>query len=87
MRLVTFLDLPIKDIVSLELKRTSTLIWYEYNSFPKGFKGLTRILPESVSQVVVAMRDLFQVVYDLKKKDVEKNKQYSFDGSGNKMVN
>jgi len=34
----------------------------------------------------VAMRDLFQVVYDLKKKDVEKNKQYSFDGSGNKTV-
>lgn len=37
-------------------------------------------------QVVVAMRDLFQVVYDLKKKDVEKNKQYSFDSGGNKMV-
>lgn len=34
----------------------------------------------------MAMRDLFQVVYDLKKKDVEKNKQYSFDGSGNKTV-
>jgi hypothetical protein len=37
--------------------------------------------------VVVAMRDLFQVVYDLKKKDVEKNnKPYSFDNSGNKTV-
>lgn len=34
----------------------------------------------------MAMRDLFQVVYDLKKKDVEKNKQYSFDSSGNKTV-
>lgn len=37
-------------------------------------------------QVVMAMRDLFQVVYDLKKKDVEKNK-YSFDsGSTSKAV-
>lgn len=32
------------------------------------------------------MRDLFQVVYDLKKKDVDKTKQYSFDAGG-KMVN
>ena len=28
------------------------------------------------------MRDLFQVVYDLKKKDGDKTKQYSFDTSG-----
>ena len=34
------------------------------------------------------MRDLFQVVYDLKKKDVEKNKYSTFDNgtSGSKKV-
>jgi len=31
------------------------------------------------------MRELFQVVYELKKKDVDKTKQYSFD-AGQKTV-
>ena len=53
---------------------------YIFGSPDQGHRFFGIKTDKHANLVVVAMRDLFQVVYDLKKKDAEKNK-YSFDSA------
>ena len=58
---------------------------YIYGSPENGHRFFGIKTEKAAGQVVVAMRDLFQVVFELKKKEIDEAKQ-NIDAGGNESV-
>ena len=56
---------------------------YVYGSPENGHRFFGIKTEKAAGQVVVAMRDLFQVVFEMKKKEIDEAKQNMETGSGN----